>query len=326
MDRQAGSPIAAPHTDPYARETGHQMSSPSPVIAAGAVVLRPSPTDPAVTEVLAIHRPAYDDWSLPKGHRDPGEYLPVTAVREVFEEAGVRIRLGAVLPTSRYSVNGRPKEVHWWVAVPEGPAAEAPDDEADEIRWAPTDEAVTLLTYQTDRQLVAQALEVVDLVPFVLVRHGKAVARADWSEEDVRRPLAERGRAQAHSLVPLLHAFGIAEVASSSAVRCVDTLEPYARTAGLTVRGDEALTEELVADAPDAAREHTRRLALRAAAGDVPTALCGHRPVLPLMLATVHLAEHSLGTADCIVAYLDQQGHARASDLFPADHGQRNAI
>ncbi len=326
MDRQAGSPIVALHIDPYPRETGHQMSSPSPAIAAGAVVLRPSPTDPATTEVLVIHRPAYDDWSLPKGHRDPGEHLPVTAVREVFEETGIRIRLGAALPTSRYSVNGHPKEVHWWVAVPEGDATEAPDDEADEIRWVPTDEAVTLLTYQTDRRLVAQAVEVADLVPFVLVRHGKAVARVDWREEDVRRPLDERGQAQAHSLVPLLRAFGIAEVASSTAVRCADTLEPYARTAGLTVRVDDALTEELAAATPDAAWEHTRRLALRATADDVPTALCGHRPVLPLMLAALQLAERPLGTADCIVAYLDGQGKALASELFPADHVQRNAV
>ena len=86
--------------------------------AAGAVAWRPGPD--GRPEILLVHRRKYDDWSLPKGKVEPGEVLPVTAVREVLEEGGARLALGRRLNSVRYNVGGRPKRVHYWSASGSG--------------------------------------------------------------------------------------------------------------------------------------------------------------------------------------------------------------
>ena len=107
-------------------------------------------------EFLVVHRPRYDDWSLPKGKLEPGESLEDAARREIEEETGVRVELGAALPTSRYvDRHGRPKTVHYWRMTPVGFEARAPNDEVDEIRWITATEAGKLLSYDHDRRLVA---------------------------------------------------------------------------------------------------------------------------------------------------------------------------
>src|SRR5208283_2712658 len=105
--------------------------------AAGAVVWRHGPDGP---EVLLIHRPRRDDWSLAKGKRDPGEQLPQTAVREVVEETGIRPILGGRLRSVSYLAGGRPKHVHYWAAAEPAPRAYpnvsfVPNHEVDEIEW-----------------------------------------------------------------------------------------------------------------------------------------------------------------------------------------------
>ena len=88
------------------------------VVAAGAVVWRPDPAHPGEVEVCVVHRPRYDDWSLPKGKLDRGEHLLAGAVREVEEETGQRVVLDRPLPTQHYEVNGVPKRVHYWPPAP----------------------------------------------------------------------------------------------------------------------------------------------------------------------------------------------------------------
>lgn len=142
-------------------------SSSLPLIeAAGGVVLRArSPGGQGdhgdAMEVLVVHRPAYDDWSLPKGKLDPGEDAATAAVREVAEETGVSARVGDELPSIHYEVRGRPKRVRWFRMVPISgdPATRPPDGEVDLARWVPSDEARTLLTYGPDRDLLLTALE-----------------------------------------------------------------------------------------------------------------------------------------------------------------------
>lgn len=285
---------------------------PQPILAAGAVVLRTD--DTGGTEVLVIHRDGYDDWTLPKGHQEPGEQLPVAAVREVGEETGVPIRLGAHLPASRYPVNGRPKEVHWWVGFPTGETTEPIDDEADVVTWLPVHEAQQRLTFETDRDLVSRALELSPLVPFLVVRHCKALARSKWKHQDPRRPLTKRGRAQAKDLVPLLAAYGVVDVASSAAVRCADSVVPYARRNGLEVARHQELTEEAAAEDPKAAASTMRHLAEAAVESGRPVAVCGHRPVLPMMLEEIGVDARPFAPGDCVVAYLDAQGLAVSSD------------
>jgi 8-oxo-dGTP diphosphatase len=124
------------------------------VLAAGGVVSRSTP-DGAV-QFLVVHRPRYDDWSIPKGKLEPGESLEEAAHREIEEETGLLVELGAALPNSEYlDRHGRPKVVHYWRMTPVGRTAWEPNDEVDELRWITAREAATLLSYEHDRRLIA---------------------------------------------------------------------------------------------------------------------------------------------------------------------------
>jgi 8-oxo-dGTP diphosphatase len=103
--------------------------------------------------VLVVHRPSHGDWSLPKGHLEPGETFEQAALREVLEETGLRCALHEELPPARYAVNGRPKVVRWWLMTVIDAVGE-PDDEVDEMRWLAPVDAIALLDYEHDRALV----------------------------------------------------------------------------------------------------------------------------------------------------------------------------
>jgi 8-oxo-dGTP diphosphatase len=119
------------------------------VEAAGGVVLD------GEGRVALVHRPRYDDWSLPKGKLDPGESFEEAALREVEEETGMRCRLGAELEPVRYQDNkGRPKLVRYWRMEVEHDPGFVPNNEVDELRWVPPGEAPALLTYPHDAELV----------------------------------------------------------------------------------------------------------------------------------------------------------------------------
>ena len=128
------------------------------ILAAGAVLWR---TSDAGVELALIHRPRYDDWSLPKGKLDPGESWEDAALREVDEEVGLRCRLGAELPPVAYTDHkGRAMVVRYWLMEPEDDGARfTPNDEVDEMRWVDVDAAAGLLSYPHDVALVRAALE-----------------------------------------------------------------------------------------------------------------------------------------------------------------------
>ena len=115
---------------------------------------------PGGLEVVAVHRPRYDDWSLPKGKLDPGESFEEAALREVSEETGLECELIREVESVRYrDGHGRPKIARYWLMRPVGGRVEdhAPDDEVDELRWVTVPEAVALLSYSRDRDLVLLA-------------------------------------------------------------------------------------------------------------------------------------------------------------------------
>jgi 8-oxo-dGTP diphosphatase len=123
------------------------------VKAAGGVIRR---DDGAIA---IVHRPRYDDWSLPKGKLDPGESWEACALREVWEETGLRCELGSELPPTFYhDRKGRAKAVRYWLMEPLSGTFE-PSDEVDELRWVPPAEAAELLTYEHDAELAQEVLK-----------------------------------------------------------------------------------------------------------------------------------------------------------------------
>jgi 8-oxo-(d)GTP phosphatase len=212
------------------------------VRAAGGVVLR---RGAGGFEVLLVHRPAYADWSLPKGKLEPGEPEREAALREVEEETGLRCLLGREVGTTEYhDSRGRPKQVRYWTMV-------APDreptaaNEVDEVAWATPAEAAERLDYAHDRSLLEGLGEAVgheqELVHFV--RHAKAGSRERWEGPDELRPLTAPGRRQAEALVTQLSGAPIAGLVSSPYVRCTQTLEPLGEAVGLPVQEHDALAE-----------------------------------------------------------------------------------
>jgi 8-oxo-dGTP pyrophosphatase MutT (NUDIX family) len=122
------------------------------VRAAGGIVYRRGPG--GHTEIVVIHRPARDDWSLPKGKPDEGETLEQTALREVEEETGLRCVIVRPAGTTRYRDGAdREKVVTYWVMRSLGGHFQ-PNNEVDQLRWATIGEALQLLTYAEDQLLV----------------------------------------------------------------------------------------------------------------------------------------------------------------------------
>ena len=262
-----------------------------PVVAAGALTWRMT-GDRA--EVLLIHRPRYDDWSLPKGKLDPGETFPEAAVREVTEETGYRVRLHRPLPASVYLLpDGRTKIVQYWTATVRAKVAPGPQNprEVDEVRWVGVDEAEQLITRQTDQVPVIalrRFLEADELVtaPIIVQRHAAAVSRSKWRKGEESRPLRSKGKKQAKALLPLLDAFDPTSIVSSPWQRCRTTVEPLAKSTGLTIGTKNSLSEAGNAANPSRTAAVFDRVLEQARA----TVVCTHRPVLPTLLASVKAA------------------------------------
>jgi 8-oxo-dGTP diphosphatase len=119
------------------------------VRAAGGVVLEGD------GRVVLVHRPRYEDWTLPKGKLDGGESFEDAALREVEEETGLRCRLVRELPSVEYQdAKGRPKIVRYWLMEVEADHGFVPGDEVDAIRRLPVAEALQLLTYDRDHDVL----------------------------------------------------------------------------------------------------------------------------------------------------------------------------
>jgi len=104
--------------------------------------------------IAVVHRPRYDDWSLPKGKLDKNESAERAALREVQEETGLSCQLIEELEPVSYTDNrGRPKNVRYWRMKVLSGEFEV-NDEVDELRWLSRADALELLSYEHDRELV----------------------------------------------------------------------------------------------------------------------------------------------------------------------------
>jgi 8-oxo-dGTP diphosphatase len=156
-----------------------------------------------------------------------------------------------------------------------------------------------------------------DTVPILIVRHGKAMARSDWSSRDQARPLTARGRRQAAALTPLLTAYGVARLASSTSTRCAKTLVPYGTAAQLEIEGWSTFSEEQAESSLKAVDKLMRRLIDQTLESRQPLAICGHRPVLPTVLAALGIPARQLRPGACVVAHLDPGGHRVGVEHHP---------
>ncbi len=250
-----------------------------PIQAAGVVLLRE--TGSRGPKLLIVHRPSHKDWSLPKGKLDKGEHVVTAAVRECDEETGIVPILGPYIGRQTYPVMGRPKTVDYWVATPGSDNGFTPDSEIDEIRWVTPDQARSMLTYKRDAQIVRSALALPRTSPLIVLRHATATKRSDYSgKDDGNRPLTGKGRSEAKSLVPLLRAFGIDRIHSSDSARCIQTVQPYASQARVTIEQEPLFSEPGFEDRPKAALRRIENLA----ESSHRLCVCSHRPVLPTLL------------------------------------------
>lgn len=247
------------------------------VYAAGAVLWRPTRGSGKSIEIAVIHRPRYDDWSLPKGKVDPGETPPVTAVREVLEETGHHSHLGRCLATVTYPIDQRVKKVHYWAARSTG-GTFAAGDEVDDLIWLPVADAMKKLGYAQDRKVLRRfAKQPADTKTVLVVRHGTAGSKARYHGDDTRRPLDKKGRAQAEALVAQLLAFGATDVYAADRVRCHQTVEPLAAELGVAIHNEPHLTEE--AYAKNAKRGRQRALQIAGRSGT--PVICSQGKVIP---------------------------------------------
>ena len=261
----------------------HYETARDRIRSAGAVVWRPGEAD---HEIALVHRPRYDDWSYPKGKREPGEHLLMTAVREVAEETGLRVVLGRPLSPTVYPVTAGVKEVSYWVARSLGSSQAAPfvpNDEVDEVAWLPAKKARERLSYDRDAAVLDEfGSGPVATAPLILLRHAEAGRKAertgpDWAAEDLARPLDERGVAEADLLAALLASYGRCRVLSSAAERCAASVRPYAAAVGVPVETEPAFTVARGQAPTEAGTTRAAALAL----SEQPALICAHRENLP---------------------------------------------
>ncbi|GGH92906.1 NUDIX domain-containing protein [Arthrobacter liuii] len=274
-----------------ADQTDHP-GEPVAVTAAGAIPWRVVKDR---LEVLLIHRPSYDDWSWPKGKIDAGETIPECALREVWEEIGLRAPLGIPLPSIHYHVASGLKKVHYWAVKVNGNGLVPDGKEVDSVMWCAPEKAARLLTNPSDvgpLESLRDAHErgALDTWPLLVLRHAKAKPRASWSKAEGERPLAVTGTRQAQAVGRLLKAWKPMRVVTSPWLRCVATVAPYARESGAKVKLAEGLTEHNHQRSPKKTAAVIESLFDKQRA----VVVCTHRPALPTILKqlSAHMPAH----------------------------------
>jgi 8-oxo-dGTP diphosphatase len=299
------------------------MKNSDTVVAAGAVPWRVAG---GKLQVLVVYRKQHRDVSIPKGKVDPGETLPHTAVREVFEETGLKVNLGPSLGSVNYvqASNGKPKIVHYWAAEVD-PVAEAKskfvsNDEIFALEWLSAKKAIAALTYEHDRELIEDVRSLwksgsMDTFPLIIARHGKATPHDEWDGEDSLRPLAAVGMQQSRDIAGGLAAFGPAVIVSSPAIRCLQTVAPLSYKLGMEIRESGKISQDKWTKEGDRVADF---ISARFRKG-VPAVMCSHGPVIPQIVSEIITQTGgtvtdevrraaSLGTGDFAVFHLAKSG------------------
>jgi 8-oxo-dGTP diphosphatase len=310
------------------------MTDAPSVLAAGAVCWR---IVGGKVRILLVHRTQHRDISLPKGKVDPGELLPQTAVREIAEETGLSVGLGAPLGEVRYKIpSGRNKIVYYWSAEVDAHALETarfrPNDEIASLEWVSLSKARNRLTYPHDVDIVNAFAERwkagrARTFAIIVVRHGKAVPADAWDGADATRPLLLRGTSQATGIAPSIAAYLPEKILTSNAVRCVATVAPLAALTALKPKEVEGLSQDAFeSDQATIAEILAKRMKSRKT-----VVLCSHGPVIPEIvreLAALTKTPHTsdvasmaaLSTGEYSVLHISTQ-HPKSGMVAMETHG-----
>ncbi|MBF0671970.1 MAG: NUDIX hydrolase [Salinibacterium sp.] len=260
------------------------MSPAEPVLAAGAVCWR---IVNGKIRVALVHRERHGDVSFPKGKVDPGESLPETAVREIAEETGLEISLGAPLGTTEYTLpGGRDKVVHYWTAevdeATHAASAFVPNDEVERLEWLSVKKARKALSYAHDRDVLDRFVARVDndtLRTFAIIalRHGKAMPHHEFDGTDAKRPLLPQGRKDSEVAARGIAAYDPEKLITSDAVRCRQTIAPLSELTGLKAKK----TSKISQDAWESGEAEVEKVVAKRLRKGVTAVLCSHGPVLP---------------------------------------------
>ena len=250
--------------------------------AAGAVLWR---NKGKAIEIALVHRPRYDDWSLPKGKLETGESHIACAYREVLEETGVTPIFGPELGQAIYTVPEGKKVVRYWAAkASDTPYGQIDPAEIDEVLWLTPAAAKKKLTLEDDQAVVDFFLEFgPNTTPLVLLRHAIAVRREDWDGDDGDRPLDVVGQRQAKRLLPLYLPYGLKEIHTSDAMRCLETIQPIARSLDIKTIASKDLSEYGYAIDKELSLIYVQELF----ESNVPALICSHNPVIPKLVKKV---------------------------------------
>ena len=284
------------------------------ISAAGGVVWRRDEDDEI--EIALVHRPKYQDWSLPKGKVEGKESLIACAAREIMEETGFEVRFGPFLGQTSYQTSEGNKQVSYWSARFLGLMGTRNIEEIDEITWVSFTEIEKFNLRDTDQEIIARFREVeIDTEPLVMLRHAQAIPRSEWYGEDSDRPLATHGEQQSKRLIPNLVPYGVEEIHTSSAVRCYETITPFARALNSHYFFSEDLSEDSYKRHPDKTHKYLQKLLTN----NHPTLLCSHNPILPRLLeelavkSGVEVSDPKLEPADAWIV------HHIGKEIFAVD-------
>lgn len=290
------------------------------VLAAGILCWRKQGNEPLI---LLVHRPLHQDVSYPKGKVDPGESLPEAAVREVREETGLAVTLGAPLAVSEYSLpGGRPKRVYYWSAfVPKSVMKDfnfTPNSEVSKLSWVTFPEAKKLLSYRRDIEVLDQLQDrieqkVAKSYALIALRHAKAKLPESWDGNDDSRPLRSRGYEEVIATSRKIYPYQPKRIITSPATRCQETVAELSHTLniepviGPTLRQNQSSWFDVQLGGVISDVLKTQKTTL----------LCSHGPVIPTILSELVSQTNSkltreifrssvLNTAEFVVIHLSK--------------------
>lgn len=251
--------------------------------AAGALLWRE--TLDRQIEVALIHRPKYDDWSLPKGKLEQGESALQCAYREVNEETGIKASFTRSLGAIEYLESGELKRVLYWAAhCSPDQSPFTPNEEVDQLIWLSFNGAIERASHESDREIIERfSKEEQYTDTLIILRHTKALERGDWDGIDSERTLSDIGLEQAQFLIKHLEPFAIDEIYSSDYERCVQTVTPLAQALNISLIQVPSLNEESFEADPSRSVSFVNALKQ----DEKNILICSHNPVIPTIVRGV---------------------------------------